>query len=99
MGATAFVSLNSWTFNRSVATKYTTISGFRFQAGSATITFIEIQTGIHWHFLCFLISAEGTGNNRIKLNIHLQQSFFRMKMLLRSRHKNCPIDFSTAIIT
>lgn len=99
MGATVFVSLNRRTFNRSVAAKYTTISCFWFQAGAAAITFIEMQTGIHRHFFCCFISAERTGNNRIKLNIHLQQSFFRIKMLLKSRHKNCPIAFTTVIKT
>lgn len=99
MGATVFVSLNSRTLNRSVAAKYTTISGFWFHTGAATITVIEIQTDIHWHSLSCFISAERTGDNRIKLNIHLQQFFFRMKMLLKSRHKNCPIAFITIITT
>jgi hypothetical protein len=99
LSTTVFILLNRRTLNRSVAAKYTTISGFWFQAGAATTTVIEMQTGIQRHFFCCFISAERTGNNRIKLNIHLQQSFFRTKMLLKSRHKNCFIDFTTVIIT
>jgi hypothetical protein len=46
LSTTFFALLKRRTFNRSVAAKYTTISGFGFQEGAANITSIEVQTGI-----------------------------------------------------
>jgi len=65
-GATGFMLLDGWAFNRTVRAKHAAMSFLWFEQGSATLTFIEELAGMNRHGFCFGMTAVRASDYRVK---------------------------------